>query len=986
MAENLIGRVVCYSDSAASFDQYDVVSTFYEDTTDTFVVKQIDYSTGSSEASTITSGGIILTSEIFDLGYYILDLLGPTAVKGGTNYSSYQFCESETLVRFGFTPEFPYFKKWTRSGDPRCKPAVTCDVVIIGSPIVTKASTSTASDGQIAITASGSRQIKFTTKDDRSRGRFIELPTATNNGDGTYTYTFTSIPQGQYTITAIDSEECQASRTVIVGYNQFGNYGLYRWFDFITEEKNFVRYRCEILKNNYDSSATEIIDYGDSPVTLTWNGENKGSFQPWISSEISVRLMNNTNFEYIDLFTQSDSEYLVKIIEDPLDASSLTHQAFVVPQLYSEPYIDPPYETELVATDRLGDLESFDFYEAYTDPLTGENINTAIRGLNSVKDVVLNCLKRLNTGQSIRVCFNLYEVGHDASATNDPLDQTYVNTDSYYDDDGEAFTCDEVIETILTPLGSRLFSSGGYWYLCRVEELKGSTLNYREFDLNGVYVTNGTINPLIDFDLVTATNRAVFGPNVTLGIEECYGKITLIKKRDLFAAMIPPFNGANVQEDSFSGWSTSLNGDTGSILAQEVIVSTPSVPITQRSLRRGDVISKDPFRPRDVAVVKSVEKEWALRFNIDDPSAGNAFASTSGVIEYYNRDSFQILISYQYNHSYERRADPPFVKLKWRFKVDDYYLQGDGEWTTTPTVNEYFVDRFDEKQEFTITALFAEEASAVTTGNYDLRIYDVSPLESDLYTTSSTIETDIQNHPITGMIPGFRLVVAETDKDQYYYYELRGGSTPAVGVNIVDPAVGDATYRWHLVSVVKMTPTGRQTSNMDYFGVTLNTFPDGESLEEEVSESVILNSDNLRELEIELFHFDLDTDINNAEQNIRNYFKLSDGTATGQWGPNNRKIQKILENTLAAFNYPQGDNNKRGAFRLNGSFYIEGTGFQFFNTFRNSSDNNRIYLVNGCSWDIKKRMMKSVELVEMGSSTDTVLKAYEDAAYSSGYS
>jgi len=48
------------------------------------------------------------------------------------------------------------------------------------------------------------------------------------------------------------------------------------------------------------------------------------------------------------------------------------------------------------------------------------------------------------------------------------------------------------------PFGAKIIQYEGYWYIIRIEEQKNASIAYRQFDVNGDYVSNSTYSPRIE--------------------------------------------------------------------------------------------------------------------------------------------------------------------------------------------------------------------------------------------------------------------------------------------------------------------------------------------------------------------------------------------------------------------------------------------------------------------------------------------------------
>ncbi|MCR9252296.1 MAG: hypothetical protein NXI20_17860 [bacterium] len=949
MANNLLATIVC-NITNTEYSAGDQIDIYWDDVANDFYVEE--------NSSQITSGGVILNQEIQDTTYSITGVNRPNLSGGSGNvlyFSSYSFCDVLDLSEFVIVESFPYASRVITANSPVCT-AVVCDLEFVGNAQTTLATGQDQSDGEITITAFSSNEVRFSL----SQLDFGAITNVSSVSGDNYSYTFTGLLPGSYTVYAIDSVGCTRSRTVYVSFSGLSSYGIYRWFEF--NDHWDVTWRVDILKRDFSGSSTEITKLAVNPLTLRFNGDNNGVLQGKIPSQITLGLKNETDGEFFDLFTLNEREYLVKAYRD----SVLIQQGYITTELYSEPWSPPPYNTTIIATDRLADLDSFEFLEEAPDSSNpGQTIKQRVRGDISVIDALLICVNKLGLDQPIRSCFNIYETNHDSTSSDDPLAQTYINADSYYDEEGNPKNCNEVLEDICKSLNCRFYSAGGYWYIFRIPEQKDSSVAYRQFDASGNYVSNGTISPILEVVTDFASSGGRFlNQNNLRSIEKVYGTINVIKDRYLLGNLFPAINETNLDGDEYPGWGYVLNSDLGYVFPKQ---------------------KKDQYYLR-VQTAPFIGGQ-ALNHSAD------LYIVTSGSVEYKGIDTFEIKVDFEIPPLVNgvlgsgTTVAPPYYRLKWLFKVGSKYLTSDGSWSSTETDNTYFASPSDTS--FTIASTFDPSVLSDTSSTYEFRLYGICLYESDVQESSVTnMGNSIDDISTTGLDLGTRIIgnVSGIGNYNLYYYELQNGT------NITETRPGEITPddNSNLVWILKDTRTYSSnfgdllTVNLDVNSIEFNFFPNGEELPEDQIVSKSLSEGNLKTLDYEVFHFDTDTSINNTQNMIANYFRLSDGTPTSQWGINNKSIEEILADSLTQLIFPTGSEGKRGAFRLNGNFRFN-TAIMNYNVIRNSNDDNRIFIMNSYEFHAKSAEISNGEIVELGSDTETLTKAFQDNAFSSGF-
>lgn len=942
MADQLLGIITCNT-TDSNYTAGDVIEVFYDD-----VSEDVEVELNGSPA---VSGGIILLSNFDSGNYSISGVIGNTTI-GFT--SQYSFCDGNDHVLHDYNEAFPYFTERIIIGAAVCS-GVSCDLFFTGTPIPTDATDATTADGEIYVIANSSQSGPI---------RFAFQPLdydQITGGDGTangssYEFTFTGLLPGMYTIYAVDSANCKGNRSVTVGAgDNFGNYGQLYYYDF--KDYDNKTYRVEILKRDYTGSSTELASSGPTPCTFTLRGENRGVLQEKLSGEIILELQNQTDGQFIEL-SQHERQYFVRVYLDPAGTNELLNQGYITPELYTEPYEAGPYATRVKATDRLSDLKEFDFLDE-----SGQRI----RGNIPVVDILMICLNKLEMKQNIRICFNLYEDSHNSTASDDPLKQTYLDCESFYDQDGKPQNCNKVVKGILKSLGCRLVSWGNKWWVIRIEEQKESSIAYREFDLQFAYVTNSTISPIID---ITTSNEGTPGTgarflagNNSRSIEPVYSKVNVISDRYIKDNLFPKFIETNLENNGteFGGWSVSFGSN----------------PIIAQPAQR---VGGEYFY--NLVVLPQLTGPW------------DSYILTSNFVEYKTTDAFTIKPEYEIistkpvlGTTSTNRVDPPYYKLKWLFKVGSDYLSSDGSWSTTETINEYFSKPGDK--EFTIFSNFDDAVTSNTTALYEFRLYAPDIYETDVTESDlTTMENSVAAISTTGLVGGNRIIAKRNTGATSFlsYYEFTFDTPTEDRPRIITPD-DNSSARW-IRTDTRDYPTDfleRVSTRIELENIEFEFLPNGLRFEEEDVTSRTMDTGNLRELDYEVFHFDLDTVTNNTERIVLNYFKLQGGTATDAWGDDDLKIQDILANTISGLLFPDGDNGtKRGAFRMNASFLMDVT-LRFYNVLRNLQDNDRIHTFTSLSWDLKHKRLRNSEMIELGSGTSITLKAHKDNAFTSGF-
>ena len=117
------------------------------------------------------------------------------------------------------------------------------------------------------------------------------------------------------------------------------------------------------------------------------------------------------------------------------------------------------------------------------------------------------------------------------------------------------------------------------------------------------------------------------------------------------------------------------------------------------------------------------------------------------------------------------------------------------------------------------------------------------------------------------------------------YYELDEATDAESSPTIIRPndyATSTNEKVWRLTNVISLGSLVNQLNSILIDNVTVQFLPNGEEPPETIDDVLSQNQKNTNILDVEVLHADIQ-DINNAALITKNYFTLSDGTATETW-------------------------------------------------------------------------------------------------------
>lgn len=408
----------------------------------------------------------------------------------------------------------------------------------------------------------------------------------------------------------------------------------------------------------------------------------------------------------------------------------------VLPQQYSEMYKAPPYYVDVVATDGLPSLKDYAFLQD-----DGQRFNRMMKQIELVAFILSKTKLKLN----IRVACNLYATDMDQTDSDDPLDQAHVDTDRYYLEDEDP-SLEYVLQAILEPYGASILQEDGRWNIVRVEEKRGE-YDYREFDYNGIFITHGSFDPVIDVDSVSESNRMVWSDqDQNMELRPGYGKIMVHYKLGL---------KPNILENGNFRLKSVYNSSTG----------TYSYAV-------------DKFGFQVVNAGYPLNETFE---SIDDNNIALVLKSGASITTgeaYILSDTYNIKMGIQNQLKIGVRfkipkppVSVPYQKVRMRVQYGTKYLQSNGLWTTDVNELTFFNDKFDEYVENEIIAESPDNGAA---DGYDfsVRLYQSYVYHAEHTTFNSLTDIDAEDLP-TGTKTQIVSTELNRDRSTIYFYELQ---------------------------------------------------------------------------------------------------------------------------------------------------------------------------------------------------------------------
>lgn len=271
-----------------------------------------------------------------------------------------------------------------------------------------------------------------------------------------------------------------------------------------------VEFKQRMLDTVTPPAVIPVIFAGenDSPVTITYE-ETSDNYKltPLNTTKCNINIKAQADFELSNLYTTDDKEWQVVV------SGAWNWIGFLIPDSCSEPYDNKPYDVSVQATDALDTLKDIPFQNAD---------GTKIKDYRSTYEMLSIALAK--TGLNLNTVIGVNTFEQSMAKTNSPLKQSFVSGQRYIDTDLNAFSCEEVIRSILALYSSRLMQFDGKWQIVNVLEYSQGAVYCYEFDPTGVFVRN--VLELVNQVTAGGQNRTLKPTNATVSLAKAFGNST----------------------------------------------------------------------------------------------------------------------------------------------------------------------------------------------------------------------------------------------------------------------------------------------------------------------------------------------------------------------------------------------------------------------------------------------------------------------------
>lgn len=873
----------------------------------------------------------------------------------------WQACDGTALRRVGTSSLYPYGSLSYNPGAAECVIAPTCDLLI--SPFYTyeDASAPGVADGELRVFSSSSNDpVKY------SFDPGFDYAT-----EGQTSGTFPGLIAGVYTVYAKDLIGCQHNITIEIKVTTVYNVKYRLEFNDTLVESGKL-HRIDILERSYVGAITEFCSGGD-PLHVKWNGDANDPSLALVPSELVLQVQREAQGQFDDLFTDDDRKFKVNHyvsdmgleldfeLDTEFDSVLILYwTGYVVPEFHNEPWIHEPYDLTITATDQLGEFKNFDFFDEDGNKFKGDQ--KAIKLIAAV-------LKKADLALNIRCGLNIYSVEMTAAASDDPLDQAYIDTRIFLNEDDEPIKCDDVIKKILEPFRATLCQSNGVWWIRRISDMIGE-FAYREFDPEGDYASNSTYDPVRGLKFPSEINRAAWAnKSAFLSHLRNYGyfSVTHDAGRDNNLIDEGRFEFDDIEElgsgnQFFKNWN--------------FFIGQPGVTFGFENVIRGN--SKGAFFA-DFENANN-QQNYSKLYSIDVP-----FSNGQG------------LVKIMFDHLVESRfAGLSYIALGWSVKVtngtstdwmkSDFPPEFSRGNDTDEIINEIYITSFNSWSTFQLTSsLLAVAAPATLTVTFYMHNHYGRDFANEAALRAFSI-SDLDDPLRIGM----KRMVA-IGSLTYVYESVADAISADSFPDIVHPDDYANDYLWQLVKVLNISPTVGLVKKFLIDNVSVSYFPNaivnGRNTYIEPPATVLYSQEVSKLIKSNLnrtvFLGDMPRFNDEYEDNerfiYRGYFRMEDGSPTTLWTRTGIvEEKKLLTITMEDYRDQFGAPQRK----LSGTFFSDIIWHYIFSVAEDFEGSRYQFLV--FDFDAKKAQY-TIDMTALNTGEDGE-PPVENGAYSNAYS
>lgn len=250
------------------------------------------------------------------------------------------------------------------------------------------------------------------------------------------------------------------------------------YHEFYDQSGNLCRF--ELKEDNI--AFNQLVDASKNPFQII--RPDKDIMDPVKGSGCTMTLLSPTDRYFIGLFTADMDQYRIELRVD----SVLTWFGYLTSEIYSEPYDEETgYFVRLYGNNGFALLDRIKFLDGSGDPYTG------LKTQWEVLQIVLGYWGLMSLVVLLKIALNTTSTEVTIAGGETLFHQTYVSCANYYDEDGEAWTCRQVLEDLLATYGAFIQMQGASILIQDIDSMAGD-ITWNTY--TNVFVYNGQTQSL----------------------------------------------------------------------------------------------------------------------------------------------------------------------------------------------------------------------------------------------------------------------------------------------------------------------------------------------------------------------------------------------------------------------------------------------------------------------------------------------------------
>jgi len=230
-------------------------------------------------------------------------------------------------------------------------------------------------------------------------------------------------------------------------------------------------YDVEIWQNIGSVIVAEEVTGGNNPFKVELP-ELEHKFQVVRGKGCAIEIFSDVDMKFYNGLYHVDPQEFVVV---QFINSNIDYIGYLNSEIYSEPYDKSKYTISVTGADGFSLMDRFSFLQ-----LDGSNYT----GIKSMWDILKIVLGKIGLPwNEILVSLSTTFPGYSAAADRTILHELYIDCSNFYDEDNEAMTLREVVESILAPYGATIEAESGNIYIKDIHTLAaGGSITYKRFN------------------------------------------------------------------------------------------------------------------------------------------------------------------------------------------------------------------------------------------------------------------------------------------------------------------------------------------------------------------------------------------------------------------------------------------------------------------------------------------------------------------------